>query len=378
LAALAKAQWNRTWLWLGAAAAFHVLVGGWSIVAVGFAWLLLRGDRPTLKSMLPALLLSFGLSLIGLVPALLLSRGVDAETAATAHRIYVEYRLPHHLVFHRLDRSFMVRHGLLLLAVAACSGWWLRQREAARGHRRVLAFVGGCVLIGVGGVLIDQVLLYNRPLANSLLRFYWLRLSDVMLPAAAALLAVMIARRAADRRPAAGQLGIVLLMAIAALGVGAKYFERRADDRPRADAQTLPSIPNDPERTLQIYHDWRRLTDWIQTNTPSDAVFITPRKQQTFKWYANRKEVVSWKDVPQDSAGIVDWWTRYREVHAYSLLDGGLSHHTDDELRELAERYGADYIVIDRTYARRPIGLQKVYPRWPDSNMTYEVYRFRK
>ena len=46
LEALAANRWNRVWLLLGAASAFHVLVGGWAAVAAGLAWLLTGSDRP--------------------------------------------------------------------------------------------------------------------------------------------------------------------------------------------------------------------------------------------------------------------------------------------------------------------------------------------
>ena len=63
LEALVLGRWNRTWLLLGAASAFHVLVGGWAAVAAGMTWLLLRLERrgagescaPPLRSMWPAL-----------------------------------------------------------------------------------------------------------------------------------------------------------------------------------------------------------------------------------------------------------------------------------------------------------------------------------
>ena len=46
LAELVRERWNRAWLLLGAAGAFHVLVGGWATVAAGLAWLL-GGRRPS-------------------------------------------------------------------------------------------------------------------------------------------------------------------------------------------------------------------------------------------------------------------------------------------------------------------------------------------
>jgi hypothetical protein len=59
---------------MGAAAAFHVIVGGWAVVAAGIAWLVLwKSDRrnsvASLSSLPPSVMLGFVLSLPGLLPA---------------------------------------------------------------------------------------------------------------------------------------------------------------------------------------------------------------------------------------------------------------------------------------------------------------------
>ena len=100
------------------------------------------------------------------------------------------------------------------------------------------------------------------------------------------------------------------------------------------------------------------------TQTPADALFLTPREQQTFKWYAGRAEIVSWKDVPQDARGLIEWKQRLEEIYprdqAHQQRD--LAAFSDAELLQLARKYRATYIVIDRTRSGRRIGLPKVYP----------------
>ena len=251
--------------------------------------------------------------------------------------------------------------------------------------RQILESVRGCPINQHAGHSPDykgahtiEWALYHRDLAHALLRFYWFRLSDAMVPAAAAVLAAMIAVDLAKTKPRIGNGLVAGLCLLAAVGLGIEYWKLQTDIRPKADAQTLPTFEGNPEKTERVYRDWRAVCSWVRENTPEDALFLTPRRQQTFKWYAQRKEVVSWKDIPQDAAGIVDWWERFGEVHAHSLSLGGLAARSDEELRELAEKYGADYVIIDRTFARRPIGLKKVYPRWPAQNETYAVYRFER
>jgi hypothetical protein len=124
--AIVKNRWNRAWLLLGAASAFHVLVGGWAVVAAALAWIMLRLCRrdialqemttlptterlPTLLSMFPALLGGFVISLPGLVPTAMLNFGVDARLVATANRVYVFERLSHHLSPMQIPVEFITR-----------------------------------------------------------------------------------------------------------------------------------------------------------------------------------------------------------------------------------------------------------------------------
>ena len=109
LAELAHGRWNTTWILLGAASALHVLVGGWSAIAVGICWLASRADRPSLLSMAPGLAMGLMLSLPGLVPALRLTVGADPDVVREANRIYVYGRLPHHLWFYGIKAQFRTR-----------------------------------------------------------------------------------------------------------------------------------------------------------------------------------------------------------------------------------------------------------------------------
>ena len=138
LEAMVEGYWNRMWLLLGGAAAFHILVGGWAAVAAGAVWMLRKekfgkaaGTVPvpsaeprkplpvtdrSPKALAPggrhtecacyfaghvscwiAPLVAFLLALPGLVPALLMNRGVAPAIVKQANQIYVFERFPHHL-----------------------------------------------------------------------------------------------------------------------------------------------------------------------------------------------------------------------------------------------------------------------------------------
>ena len=164
LEAMVEGYWNRMWLLLGFASAFHILVGGWAAVAAGAVWMLQGGlfcqdasaaNSPAASSPPKrpfrfvgrasswiAPLLAFLLALPGLVPALLMNRGVEPAVTAQAHRIYVFERFPHHL-----DPAKFWADGFVLPFLLLVGLWLLLWPTASDspGARRLRGFtaVGG-------------------------------------------------------------------------------------------------------------------------------------------------------------------------------------------------------------------------------------------
>jgi hypothetical protein len=376
LEALVRNRWNRAWLLLGAASAFHVLVGGWSAVAAGLAWLLLRGaprrgtvpfrgpceawsgehrdspredrdspqvaPRPPLRSMWPAMAVGALLSLPGLLPALLLNGGTEPEVVRQANSIYVYQRLYHHLDPTQFPTVFILRFAVL------CVVWLLlcHVAPATDGARRLRAFVTGAVSIATVGVAIGLAEPLAPDMAAGFLRLYWFRLADVAVPLGVALLsAAFIADQLGGSTigrgsTLAGRVWLVVAAALGGLTLGYEQAQRPSPMPPRADR-------------LPCYVAWWRTCHWVAESpeVPPDARFITPRMAQTFKWYARRAEVANWKDVPQDAASIVEWWRRMEDIYAIDAPGWtGLWHDWPGELgaarlRELGARYRADYAL---------------------------------
>jgi hypothetical protein len=317
------------------------------------------------------------LALAGLIPVLTLDAQTPPDVVRQATSIYVYHRLDHHLVFHRFDHGYMARHALLAviwLAAAWCTPCQLS--AGSLGQRPLRGFVGGAVAIALVGILIDQTTLHHLDVAAVLLKYYWYRLCDAVLPVGASLAVVGWILSLQDRRPVAAQGALVAAVLAAAVGVGLTNYVRRCDLRPGADRQLLPAWEDAPHRTRRTFEDWRHVCDWIARHTPPDACFITPRMQQTFKWYAGRSEVCSWKDVPQDAASVVAWWERHLEIYPRRVVVGGLVAHGEDRLRALADKYGADYVVLDRYAGPRRLLYPRVYPPgFETTSSSYEVYR---
>ncbi|MBP3532131.1 MAG: hypothetical protein J6K25_13300 [Thermoguttaceae bacterium] len=219
LACFVEGKYNRAWILYGIGAAFHVLVGGWAVVASLGAWAIaahfdfnatlknggasggengetsaklsfgvrlnrrLRGFGAAFWKTLPGLLVGGAISLIGVIPALKLDAGATADVLARSREIYVFERLAHHLVASSLPWTFLLRFSLLTAAFVAAVGGTAalvrRSRkleaaesvenkdvqqndaanpaseEASRRFLRATAFVGVAILIACVGLVLD-------------------------------------------------------------------------------------------------------------------------------------------------------------------------------------------------------------------------------
>jgi hypothetical protein len=348
-------SWNRAWLLLGTATAFHPLVGGWSGVVCAAIWIL--DDRHTVafRAMLPGLAGGALLSLPGIVPALMLTWNQPPEIVAEANQIYVFNRLPHHLAPLTLPKAELMRRGIghiSLLLVFLALNIAFRTATTFRGGvangsavvaplRRIGQFAWGALLIAVIGFAIELTL-WNQPaIAAKLLRYYWFRLTDFALPAATALYATAVIVNGLERRRPWAPWLLAIAIFAAGWNVAHATIGRWQNPLPPADQK------------IRDFNAWVDACAWAAENTPEDSLFLTPRLNLTFKWRAGRPEVANRKDLPQDARSIVEWNRRIQEIY-YAVIEGeeqpldSLGVLGTDRVRELAVKHGADYVLMDR------------------------------
>ena len=391
LEAFTKDRWARAWLLLGAATLFHVLVGGWSLVAACVVWLVGSRWRPTFTGTVLCVASALVVALPNLVAAFSLNWGVDPEAIREANDIYVYQRLGHHLSPQTFAQSIVnipefmaggpgyvavfpsiaiLRHlGLLILWAVV----WLYVRNES-SQQRVQSFVVGVVVIALFGSLVDALATCFPVVGATLLRYYWFRLSDVMVPLGVVFGGLALMLKMETKWPLAMAWSHIAVVLVTSFGLGAIIKERIQDPLSRADRQSIASVTFDEQQTRQMAEDWRSVCRWVEENTDVSARFLTPHAQQTFKWYAGRSEVVTWKDIPQNASAVVEWWRRYREVYPPLVQRYDLAAHSDKGLREMANRYGASYIIVDRTRYHRVLGFPRQYPNQYEKNASYEVY----
>ena len=372
LSNLVERRWNWVWVWLGSAAAFHVLSGGWAVIAAMGCWWVTERKRPDgIRLFTPALFIGGGISLLGLVPALSMSLSADSEQAAMAARIYSYFRIKHHLLPADFYLTWYLRFGVLVVVMAG--GLTLYRKEEA--FRIMGWFVSATVGIAAVGLMLGFLPSYAPDLAAKLLRYYWFRLADAMVPLMVAVLIARMVLDSQDKVRVIGWMGVVL-----AIGLYANSVWRSAQ---RA---VPPSVSNDllgldsgaaAEIQQQVYRDWLDVCGWARRSSGEQEVFLTPRNQQTFKWFAQRAEVVNWKDVPQNPSALLEWYERFKEVYPSRIGNRRTANRVSigyPSLLKLREKYDVRYLIVDRRVTGENLPLLRIYPMGTETNQTYAVY----
>lgn len=374
-ACLLEGRWKSAAVLAGIAVSFHPVVGLWCVIAAAGGAILCRLARRccrssvektdnesssiTLGEALIALVLFVLVSLPGVLPALQIVIGVDPDIAREADRLQLSQRIGHH-IDPRLFPFSAFRFYAALLAI-----WLLLWRSTLRSRAwvRVNGFVVTALLIAFAGLVIgwsavwlaplgDEAVAWANRLRQGTLKFYLFRLADISVPAIIALLAARTIELAPCCRPW-GRCVLPPVILTAALLL------------PAPDANASAMSPADREH-------WLTLCRWIEANTPEGTLLATANEDWAVKWHTNRPEYVSFKDCPQDSRGIIEWWNRRQTLVRWSRevkTDGDIS---PADLRLLHERTGIDYL-ISSTYSgftMPPIhqtGPFKVYRVAPDN-----------
>ena len=116
----------------------------------------------------------------------------------------------------------------------------------------------------------------------------------------------------------------------------------------------------------ELRADWIAACQWIDGHLPHAAVVQAPHNGWAFKWFAHRAEYVTFKDCPQDAAGIVEWNRRLvflKKWYEDQYVD---QFYSADELRGFRRATGITHLLTDRL---GPLELEPVY-----RNTTFQVY----
>jgi len=354
---LAFAGWQtlrpaRAAVWAGLAISFHPVVGAWAVLAALLTIFIRHSPWRDWKSSATAVTLLLLAALPGLIPAISLIFTTDsADVRINGTYLQVYYRLAHHLDPMKFSaRSYWCYAGL-------CLGILLLRRtlQSSIPGCAWLRITGWSVVFAAAGLAVGYG---PRPAADmpyylqrmTLLKFYPFRLFDVLIPLTVALQGTLLMThwlRHSSRRHRQSVLSLVTI-GLVAISAGGLW---------RQSVIRSPTIFDAPE--------WRDVCSWAAEHMASDALIQTPIHNSNFKWHAGRAEYVTYKDVPQDNRGLVEWNRRMRFL-AQWYRDHASDGYSAAELQELRAQTDIDYIITDRL---GPFELPPCY-----TNARFRVY----
>ena len=383
----------------GLAVSFHPIVGGWAALCATVATLALwwrerprpavstanpRGEElpgppcgaeerftlPTAARLLATCGVFVLLAAPGLWPAMRMLRDTNPRDAYYGDYLQVFYRLAHHLDPMVFSPLAWAGYGVLLAVwVAALVFERAGRQRAGRFPRPAVGlvwwrwFVCGSLVLGLAGLLAGAG---PRPPAEmpgfawrmKLLKFYPFRLVDILLPLAVAVeFCQLLWQWLADRKQAQAAVSLICGLAFAA-----SLLLPAPDRRP---AGMSPAVQR----------DWVAACRWIAEQTPEDAVFLGPNASWGFRWWAMRREYVSYKDAPQDASGLIEWNRRLKLVSRWAeerwddpaLAAAGRGGYSQADLQWLRRETGITHLLVQRL---GPFAVEPLY-----ENDTFRVYR---
>ena len=400
-----RGRFQLTWMLLGLACAFHIVVGIWLTSAMVFAW---WSDRwlpapPDVEESLPAAprfflrcLLAGCISLVlftaGFWPAIVQNADASREVIIQAAKAQSLWRLAHHQLATEFHRWFLFLPLVVVWFFLVRSNWQLRDHHLARFNWMVL----GSLLIAVGGLILSLLAQFGSGSASDvsalLLTLYWFRLADVFIPLGCVINAGVFFSTL-PKEMGAGRFAAVLATLVCLIGVAWNLYQGQLDTRSGSARQTviLPSDPVKQQREMEAEKNWIKTCLWIRGHTPPNATFITPLNQQTFKWYAHRAEVASRKDMPQNATSILPWLERLEVLFSIgpkrdAANDLKIQQQVAWEYRPLlfpeALPFAAEYVVLEQRwvdeflrYQPLPKNLKQVYPEPGERKSTFAVFQ---
>lgn len=360
----------------GLAISFHPVIGVWglaSLVGAGIAgWCMqaifaarpapvaAQGNEETAtpghagrswrRAIAPALL-CLTCSLPGLIPAItLLTQAPSRDEQRQADELQVFDRLNHHLDPTEIPQSAYGMYAALLAVwlVLGLIG------DTTPAQRFLTRFILATLAIALAGLFVGFKL--RDP---GLMKFYPFRLFDTFLPIAVALMAAdrieRIASTIGNRPGIRPGWRIVSQVAGPVLSLAALTWSFLAPGW----------VNNAPNWHPKNWADFVEASQWIDRHVPTGALFLTPRYNVGFKWYAQRAEYATWKDCPQDAPGILEWKGRLDQILRWRAthIDDGFTSTAFDQLHD---ETGVEFVLASNA---DPWRMQPIF-----RNRAYSVY----
>ena len=330
----------------GLATTMHILVGGWSTVALGVAVLWQRlGDWRERAAAVGVWALTGSFALYCLVEKLGEPPG---PVGFDATFVWTGFRNPHHLYPSYWGSGFD-----LLLFLGLLVALWVvplldPRQETAIASRFALGTMAPFAL-GLAAMAV--------PFGPELLQYMPFRVADAIVPLIGLLIAVPFLIRLIP-------LAEVRTLVAASLIVFCGWSAWQGLERGLAQRERHPRGGHWDNRTetRALY----KVCDWIQDNTPRGSLIITSPRVDVLTYLCERPVVVTFRDVPAGAADLAEWYRRLVDLNggeepekrgypARSEIDRGFRRLSERQYLALGEKYGGRYLLLeDRSRLKLP------------------------
>lgn len=363
---------------LGLATSFHVLVGGWFLVAC-VTWVVFCGEsRIRIRTVLYCTVFYLfwgGFGSLSIYKEL--TSMVNSVNALDSSYLYVFMRNPHHL--NPLSWGSLNWFILFIYSVSFLCAYkmmasieYYSNNDGSCGNifnlnKLVLcsmSFFAAGLLVSFGGR------------SEIFLKYYPFRVGDILLPLAVCFSFVYLMNQKYILK-STSKIKITLIVIIITLYSHNIY----------ANVKAFINIENFPSEDQLASAEWKEMCDWIRHNTaPHSLVVSPPSELESFAWLSERPTLVKFRFVPSSKTGRVDeWYNRLVDLSGGRDLKGFVRRDRDpraiiaaeldigyrtlslEAMMRIMDKYGAKYWV---THAGHAVDLPVVH-----SNSQYILYK---
>lgn len=394
----AKARYRVSFALLGVATLYHTTNGFWIAVTVGLCTVAVEAGSALREGNLKAAVRNVpwdGAAVYGLVSSFaivpLLHANLFSDVSFDAAYVMAWVRHPHHYIpstWPVVDTAVTVA---FILGSAAILYHYRDvvfpdDDSAAFGLTYVASLL---IVMFLGGYVFTELI----PVGTVIKLTPW-RMDDfiyLVLYGGLARLAVIGLSQASEKTsvgPERFSVGVVLLVVLISVlawttPVVLMHLDSGAFDGDiyeiSADQKVSESVNDLYIQDASQPDDLRKTYEWIESETPSDVVFLAPPSQNRFRLSTSRARVVNIKSFPFNSRAMLEWEQRMNAVCdddirglqgdatvLYNECDRGFNSMSDRQLKTVANRYGATWLLTrNANYS-----FQHEY-----TNGDYHVYR---
>lgn len=322
--------------WLGLAASFHALVGGWSSLAV-LLWLgwrrreVLRDGRRWLAA-LPIYALTSIFALTAVLTQLL--RPVAASDISPSY-IYAFLRNPHHvnpLAWPLEEWFYLLAYLLVFSGTALYVIRFAPQPDVRITQNRAdfFCFVLCTLILFGAGILVAP---FDGQ--GQILQYYPFRVGDLMLALGTALFLALALESWVFR----GRRGAIALSLILLIGFGVEA------SRCYGTAMALKDFPS---QVQGVNPDLIATASWLQQHVPAGEPVISPPVDLSpLAWLSERPAIAKFRFVPSASSADVEaWFERITDLGGGLDLLSYTDRHTDNR-RQIRQALTNGYNSLD-------------------------------